>query len=808
MKRSEVSQVKYLNAYYDERSIVFVRRVGNEIKLKAVPAEASCFIHRQHMTTDLARMLRNSWQVRSLALQGDWHRVVWHGRTVCEDACVALEKKGVPTAEAAVSPIRRYCADNNIKIATPRRVFLDIETDSRKTFAEALSGEARVLCWALVRDDAATRTGLLVEDTDGAERKVLSRLWKALAGFDQVLSWNGDRFDFEVIRKRSKRLRLDEVDPRRWLWLDHLKTFQRMNMMAAESGDEKQSMALQNIATAVLGEGKDDFDASKTWEAWEAGGAERERMLRYCIKDTDLMRRIEEKTGYIDLLRTICQACGTFPNSRGLNPGGQVETFMLWLADERGYHFPSRLKMNKEEKFRGAFVMDPTDSGIVRNVHVADFAALYPSIILSWNMSPETLVDKPEAETLNHLPVQKPVRPEGVAEAAITGKWFAQQPDGLLPSAIQEMLQLRKSWNAKKASLPPGTVEWKEADRRSTAYKIAANSFYGVVGSPMSRLFNRDVAESVTQCGVWLIQETIKAAEQKGMRVVYGDTDSLFVVGCTRDRFAEFVGWCNRELYPGLLEQRDSGANHIKLAYEKEFDRVVFCTAKKYCGSYAHYKGKAATVDSKPEVKGLEFKRGDSVRLARVFQEEVVNLLVGYKCVPNEDPVAYERIVNTHKAHVLNAQLPHGDVVISKRLSRPVKGYARRRKKDGTWAAQLPHIEIARLLQERGRDIGEGVKIPYVCVDGSVSPKKHVPVEDWSPGDEDRHELWEGLVWPPTRRLLAAAFPAHDWSVWNRTRPPKPRKARKRPTGALELPGLDAEGGTAPAAPPKKPSFF
>lgn len=1159
----ESSPVRHLlNIYFDRSDLVLIGREGGTITRHRVPAEASCWIEHQHITRSLARMLRDSDRVKAMERRDQWWRIVWADRQICEEYCDALHKKGIPTCEGSVSPLRSWCADNQIQIAKPRRVYLDIETDSRLPFSR--KEEMRVLCWSLVDEQGGHTERCLVEDSDEAEAVLLAHLWRNLQPFDQVLSWNGNRFDFPVVRARTKRMRLD-IDARRWLWLDHMDLFRRYNMMAAESGDEKQSMALQAIAMATLGEGKDPFDASKTWEAWAAGGAERERMVRYCHKDTDLMRRIEEKTGYVELLQTLCEATGTFPDSRGVNPGAQVENFLLRLGRERGYRFPTRFA-EESSKYRGAYVMEPKTKGILRDVHVCDFSSMYPSIILTWNMSLET----------------KGVGDER-SKAAITGIEFATDREGILPAAVAELLRLRKAWNERKAVAVPGTDEWKDADRRSTAYKIAANTFYGVVGAPMSRLFDREVAESVAQCGVWLIQETIKAAEARGMQAVYADsvtgdrtvvakdghgdvhmmpiaelferatemhssrgkqfahpagwralavdstgmkgwypieavirhragkptyrittkhgqtqvtsdhgimvdgfettplefvrdssqftkvdphvpspvgcidllqyvrdhvyefenpkhghvvrrlvasadlqrivldgwgdyaepsfqrfyhrgsesyeallrlvsayvcdgsasiagktavrhalsfcksdeelmcqladdlgmlmtgakvygpywtetvyvvrsctalmpnlfaalcgvgskgkrfppfvfdlnadaaavvvdglakgdgsidaagqlcfssssqqlaagvsyllaqhskphsfcfreskqawamrtrkgkerpsrysiksekfdpdpeqwvydlsvegahtfvdgigrvllhnTDGAYVMGCTRDEFGRFVDWCNEKLYPPRLVALGCKVNHIRLAYEKAFDRITFSCAKKYCGSLSHFKGTEATAESKPEIKGLEFKRGDSVRLARELQEEIVYMLVGYQREPSEDPEDYEQVINRWRERILDDEIVLDDVVVSKRLAKPLGDYAVRMKLNGQPAAQSPHIEIAKLLKERGRDVGEGVKIAYVCTDGGRSPKMFIPAEDWS-GDCDRHELWDGLVWPPTRRVLEAAFPGHGWERWDRTRPHK-RRGRPPLPGQMALPWGEEPG--------------
>jgi DNA polymerase elongation subunit (family B) len=278
----------------------------------------------------------------------------------------------------------------------------------------------------------------------------------------------------------------------------------------------------------------------------------------------------------------------------------------------------------------------------------------------------------------------------------------------------------------------------------------------------------------VTLSGVWLIKETIAEAERQGMVCIYGDTDSAFITGVSKERFEAFVEHCNKVLYPAMITGRGCTRNAVKLAYEKEFARLVMTTAKKYVGNYTHYKGKLATADSKPEVRGLEYKRGDASRLARELQAEAIELLMRKCC---DDPAAYHALVVRYRDNILHGLFTLQDVQISKRLSQSLSRYAVRLKKDGTASAQQPHVMIGKILAKRGRDVGEGQKIDYVCVDGSTSPKQYIPAEDFD-GTFDRHEMWESLVYPPTQRLLEAAFPKAGWEAYERTRPAKTR-ARK-----------------------------
>jgi DNA polymerase elongation subunit (family B) len=1057
----------FVNAFWVDDQVVFVLPGG---KFKRERAKFSLFVKDAELDLLKARKLREMRAVVGMRREGDWHRVdcrdYEYRRVVLTGLETHCEKHGeLATYEGDLNPVKRALLDlESYQVARPRRCYLDIETDPRPGFSK--KEEMRILCVGIFDHDTGKRVArlMLPEDTDVAERQLLDELFRVLDDYDQIVAWNGDRFDFPVIRARVK-ARGVKAPLKRWLWLDFMLLFQRMNMSASESGEEKQSYALNAICKAVLGEdeGKLEFDAGQTYVEWEAGGERRERMGDYCDHDVLLMWKLEQKKGYIDLLGTLCEVTGAFPDSRGINPQTQVEMYLLRLSRSRSYKprtkksaWEPRAKDEEQiaekvaavEKFRGAWVMQPKSKGFARDVHVCDFSGLYPNIIRSWNMSAETRT-KPPPDPNDARPAYlsrvewnpEEHRPRGVASAPGTGEWFLQEPLGLLAEAVTEMMKLRKYWNELKATLTPGTPEFHHAESMASAYKIAINSFYGVVGSPTSSFFVREVAESVAQAGVWLIQQTIAFAESRGLKCIYGDTDSAFIVGCTEQAFRQFASDCNAILYPKLLEQRGCARNHISLAYEKQFAWVVFVASKKYCnppeapvlmadmtfkslgeikvgdlvmgwiegngkkkrhmvparvgavqtheadivelkmssgsvirctpdhnwlrarriesrrsghqysyawctaktgrrlvrvleqppelppelqleaawlgglydgegstngsqlqisqspgrnpevcsriervltllgfeywvrsqktktgrpcnvyainggkqarlnfmtwcrpakakkiaatmmrsffgcepdeilsvessgfgeviglttetgnyvvwghaskncGKYAHYKGTRASDDSEPEVRGLEYKRGDTARLARELQKQVIDRMMA-----SEDKLGvapYVELVEAMKQRIILGDLKLEDFVLSKRLSQSLKSYKVKIKKDGGKAAGPPHVEVARLLKDRGRDVGEGAKIEYVCIDGSTSPKSYIPAEDYQPGVVDRHEVWETHVYPATMRLLQAAFPADPtWERYEVTRPPKPRapsKAKQKENATLSL---------------------
>jgi DNA polymerase elongation subunit (family B) len=806
--------LEVVNAFVDGGQLVILHREGDELKEIRRTPEYSFFVKTNELPSELARSLRNSRGVRAMTEEGEFTRIVWGDQWIRRDMLWGkrdgerriqspIQALNVDTFEGDVDPVRRFFTDTGARVAAPRRGFFDLETDSRVKFSEKT--RARVLSWALTDANGEKLwSAVLREFSDTAERDLLEEFFDRAKAFDQLLAWSGDGFDFPVLKGGRKegpgridRLGLN-VDPRRWLWLDHLKLFKKMNT-AAESGEEKTSLKLNAVAFALLGEGKDEFDASKTYEEWEAGGERRARLLRYNEQDTRLLPKIEAKTGSAALFDVLADVCRVLPDSRGLAPTQQMDGFMLRLAMERGFHFSTKEwaddggEGGEEDQFRGAYVLHPRTvenskgehgerwtreqaaewraangmkNGIARNVHVADFASLYPSIILTWNMSPDTKV--------KNAPINGPI-PPGTCRSPSTGISFYTDRIGVLPAALDTMIRLRKEWNDRKAKCAPGTPEFNEADRRSTAYKVAANSFYGVLGNKYSRFYDREIAESVTQNGVWLIKRTIAEAEARGMAVVYGDTDSFFAVNATQTDFEQFVKWCNEELYPMTLKGVGCRVEwgRIKLAYEKAFDRIVFVSAKRYAGRYLHYKGTAAKKDSKPEIRGLEYRRGDASKLARRLQERaILQLMTG-----DDRLESYREMVNSVLAHVQTDDLPLDEVVISKSLSKNPEDYGGKMKKDGGAAAVPPHVAVALAENAKGGSYREGDRVPYYVVDGADGIKAQL-AERYQ-NDADRYYLWESLVYPPTMRVLESAFPDEDWSKGlEKIRPPKPRAKR------------------------------
>lgn len=664
---------------------------------------------------------------------------------------LAHEKYGDLLFEADVSPVRRFLSDNNCRVDAPRRVFLDIETDSRVPPRDQVPREgytpptARIVSWALVDGAGYEHVDVLEDDSDDAEFDLLCRLWAAMSPYDQVAAWNGDGFDFPVIEHRSQavgrtRRNFDVYwnNRRRLLFVDHLACFKRHHM-APESGDDKTSLKLGDVCQSIIGEGKHDFDARNTWEAWAKGGVARQEMADYNLQDTRLLAKLEVATGYLELQQTLAEVTLTFANSHGLKPMPQVDGYMLRMANRRKTHLPSKKKpTGHEAQYEGAYVMPPKSIGVHRMVHVCDFKSLYPTVIRTWNMSPET-------------------KGSDGCTAFGTGAKFSTESEGMLAAACREGMELRETFK-QKAKADPND---KDAERKNKAYKIFCNSIYGVMGSPWSRYYDVQLAESITLGAKTLILKVIEEAAKRGWECIYSDTDSSFVKGCTVEEFKEFVDYCNTVIFPAMLDAQGCGRQFqcICLDYEKCFDRLVFPlgekgvpSAKRYFGSYHHYAFKPKT---KPEIRGLEYMRGDGVRIARHLQKDAID-----KILAGSEDVQLEEWVQAMRHKIMTAPLEVEEIMLSKGLGQDLV----------LFKGNPAHVRVARELEARGEDIGQGSRIAYVITNGQSSPTEVISATDFD-GAFDRHHAWNQLIYPSVLRVLAGAFPTRNWKRWLAKRP-------------------------------------
>ncbi len=267
---------------------------------------------------------------------------------------------------------------------------------------------------------------------------------------------------------------------------------------------------------------------------------------------------------------------------------------------------------------------------------------------------------------------------------------------------------------------------------REQSLKLLANSFYGYLGFFNARWYSIESARSVTAWGRYHIQRVIEKAKDEGFRVIYGDTDSVFLTleGKKTDNAVKFVEKINRNL-PGVME----------LEFEGYYPSGLFVSAKM---GEAGAKKKYALLNNKGdiEIKGFETVRRNWSFVAKEVQKNVLKIIL--KENNPEKALKYvKKVINEMREH----KVPLEKVVIHTQLQKEI----------GDYVAVGPHVAAAQIMKNKGIDVGPGTIIKFVVGKGKGRIKDKVKLpEDISQDDYDPEYYINNQILPSVDRIFDA----------------------------------------------------
>lgn len=436
-----------------------------------------------------------------------------------------------------------------------------------------------------------------------------------------------------------------------------------------------ESYSLNNVSNEILDDGK-LLHGSERWQEIERLHREDlDAFVAYNLQDCDLVMRIFEKLKLIELQQTRVDLTG-IPFEQTGGSVAAFENLYLPRLHTSGWVAPAW----SDDDFvasPGGFVMSSIP-GLYKNVLVFDFKSLYPSIIRTFYVDPLARI------------IAKHISSDSTQDEAaeiqlvpgFLGAHFDRQK-AILPSLVGELAQAREEAKRVGNSI------------LSYAIKIIMNSFYGVLGSNVCRFYHAELASSITMRGHELLGKTQAWMEERGAKVIYGDTDSLFVTlgndladpqtqgeQLRDDINVCLSNWCKE------YAQLDS---HLELEFERVYERFFMPTIRgQEEGSKKRYAGK-----SKGELvfKGLEAARTDWTPLARQFQRALFE-----KVFNDESPVVYiQQTIEKLRAGGFDDQL-----IYSKQLSRPLSSYTKNKP---------PHVRAAAIIDQKREE--QGLPLEY-----------------------------------------------------------------------------------------------
>jgi DNA polymerase elongation subunit (family B) len=509
---------------------------------------------------------------------------------------------------------------------------------------------------------------------------------------DYLVGYFSDGFDLPYIRTRADKNKVDidnevkglDINKRRSTKAEtsiiHLDVFKFISTIMGYTL-KTENFDLNSVAKELIGEGKAEIDITKMGLVWDSGSKEIEDMCMYNLKDAEITYKLCKRvlTNMNELTKVIGQPI--FDISR-LSYGQLVEWYLIRKAKQYNEICPNKppretiVTRMMQEKYKGAFVYDPKP-GLYENLALVDFKGMYPSIIISYNISPTTISqEKGGYET-----------PE-IDHNGKKVKYYFTKKEGFITKSIKEVIIKR---NELKKELRDKYD--KALEGRSYALKTVSNAAYGYMGFFGARWHSRECAESITAIARHYIQQTIEQA-QKEFEVIYGDTDSIVLELKNKNKkdVLEFIKKVNDKL-PGMME----------LELDNMFPRGIFVGKKSESQTGA--KKKYVLMNEKGEliVKGFETIRRDWSRLAKDVQRKVFEMVL--KENAKEKAVEYvKKIIKDLRAKKFDIQ----DMIIKTQLQKNL----------GDYQSRGPHVAVAERMRERGMHVGIGTTIMYVVTPG------------------------------------------------------------------------------------------
>ena len=530
---------------------------------------------------------------------------------------------------------------------------------------------------------------------------------------DYLVGYFTDGFDLPYIKARAKKYELKlnfnnsglKISKRssygsaRIKGIVHLDIFKFIKSIMSESL-KLENYSLGTVSSEILNETKIDANIEEIGIVWDESPELLENFCNYNLQDADLTLKLAHKilpnlnelVKLVDIpIYDICR----------MSYSQLVDSYLVKRAKEYKEICPNRpdysaVSERRMATYKGAFVFNPIPK-LYQNVVVFDFQSLYPSIIITYNISPLTIVSQngystPEIELDNG---QKVV-------------YHFSKEEGFIPTVMRDIIIRRRRVKELLKEDKDNFI----LKARSYALKTVMNATYGYFGFFGARWYSKESAEAITAFGRKHIQEVIKEAQDKGFQVIYSDTDSIFLSleEKTKQECLDFLDYINTKL-PGLME----------LELENFYTRALF-VMKKSESTGAKKKYALISEDGKIKVRGFETIRRDWSAIAREVQRGVINFLLR----DNSPEKAFEYVKKIiHE--IKNKSIDKDKMIIQTQLKKNIENYD----------LVGPHVIVAKKMKELGQNVVPGSVISYIVIPGKgkISDRAMIPSEtdDYDP---------------------------------------------------------------------------
>ena len=487
---------------------------------------------------------------------------------------------------------------------------------------------------------------------------------------DILTGWYSDSFDIPYIVNRIRRILGDDAILGLSPWrrvevndkkiagkeipgfnivgvsqLDYIDLFKKFTLNTL---GQQESYKLDHIANVVLGEKKLDYSEHGSLHLLYKH--DYQKFVEYNIKDVELVDKLEDKLGLIDLVLTMAYRAKC-------SLGETLGTVGIWDAilynefKKRKIAVPPKKLSSYTDSIEGGYVKEP-QVGMHEWVVSFDLNSLYPHLIMQYNMSPETIVNNiiPGTTVDKLLDMPEVDMPDNTCLTA-TGQLFRNDVNGIIPQIIQEyydervvikekMIDAKQRYEKNKTKAIEREISL--LDNNQMAIKIAMNSFYGALANKYFRYFDVRVAEAITVSGQFTIRWAEKILNEylnKMMKtdvdyVIAIDTDSVYLnLGplvtsvlpdeTDKDKIVTFLDKAGSHIEKHLVSGYEQLATYMKAPRQKMVmsreiiaDKAIWTAKKRYIANVLDSEG-VRFVDPKLKMTGIEAVRSSTPQVCK-----------------------------------------------------------------------------------------------------------------------------------------------------------------------------------------------
>ena len=433
---------------------------------------------------------------------------------------------------------------------------------------------------------------------------------------DILTGWSSNSYDIPYLINRAKLLKINysSLSPLNKVYLFQrernfditikgLSCFDLLPAYAKLQQNVMKSLKLKDVSQEELG-------ISKITEGLDTWKTDLEKHIYYNVCDVELCVELDKQCKVISFYDEMRKVVGCDINDT-LSVNRMHDINLFRFSD--GLVLPTK-KVYDNEKIKGAHVEQPL-KGVHKYVAILDLLSLYPSIILSCDMSPETIDENGDVKLGN-------------------GISFNTEKVGLIPKILKYCLETRAKVKVLMKEKEYNSDEYNVLDNQQNSYKRLANGMYGLLSHKGFRLYDNRVSGSVTWLGRRITKFTKKVIEEEGYKVIYGDTDScMFIVNDEdyeeRIKTGYSVADLLNEKYKEYLLHFGITNCKLFIKFEKLFSPMIFVDVKKtYAGKLEWLEGQQC---NKRIIMGFGSKRSDNAAFSVKIQKTLIDMILDYE---------------------------------------------------------------------------------------------------------------------------------------------------------------------------------